>query len=446
MKRALIVVDVQNDFCEGGSLPVTGGAQVAPRHRRAAPPLGDPGPKAPDYDHVVATKDHHVDPGAHWSQDPDYRDTWPVHCKVGTDGEAFHPNLDPQPFDAIFLKGEHAAAYSGFEGRTVAGVGLADWLRKHGVTDVDVCGLTTDYCVRSHRARRRTGRLRTYACWPASPPASPRTRRPARWRRCARPGSPLPDLEVRLDDGALWITLNRPAVFNALTGEMADELAGLVEGATARDEVRVVVVTGTGPAFSTGADISGTDAHEHFDVTALDRANRIIRAVVGLDKPVVAAVNGIAAGVGCSAALAADIIVATESSSFLLAFTRIGLMPDGGATATVAAAVGRARAMRMALLAEPLGAREAYDAGLVTHVVPDEEFEETVAKVVRRLASGPPLAYAATKKAVNAATLGALEGALERERTGQTLLLRTDDAAEGMRAFGEKRRPGFRGA
>ncbi len=123
-------------------------------------------------------------------------------------------------------------------------------------------------------------------------------------------------------------------------------------------------------------------------MTALDRANRIIRAIVQLDKPVVAAVNGIAAGVGCSAALAADIVVATESASFLLAFARIGLMPDGGATATVAASIGRARAMRMALLAEPLSAREAYDAGLVTHVASDDDFDDDRREDRRRLAAG----------------------------------------------------------
>ena len=255
----------------------------------------------------------------------------------------------------------------------------------------------------------------------------------------------MADLEINAEGGALWVTLNRPEVFNALTESMADDLAAVIERATADDDVRVVVLTGAGDAFSAGADISGTDAHEHFDVTTLDRANRIIRAITTLDKPVVAAVNGIAAGVGCSAALAADLAVARESASFLLAFARIGLMPDGGSTATVAASIGRARAMRMALLAEPLGAREAYDAGLIAEVVPDDEFDDAVARVVRRLAKGPPLAFAATKKAINAATLTELDAALERERTGQTVLLRTADVAEGMRAFGEQRRPTFLG-
>ena len=149
MKRALIVVDVQNDFCEGGSLPVEGGARVASDIGTVLTAWVGQGPGAPAYDHVVATKDHHIDPGEHWSAEPDYAGSWPVHCKVGTDGEAFHPNLDPQPFDAIFLKGEHAAAYSGFEGRTVDGVPLIDWLRRHGVTSVDLCGIATDYCVRA---------------------------------------------------------------------------------------------------------------------------------------------------------------------------------------------------------------------------------------------------------------------------------------------------------
>jgi nicotinamidase/pyrazinamidase len=149
MARALVVVDVQNDFCEGGSLPVTGGARVASEISELLHHWTRQDPKAPPYDVVVATKDHHVDPGAHWSREPDFVDSWPVHCQVGTDGEAFHPNLDPQPFDAVFLKGEHAAAYSGFEGRTSDGVDLATWLKTHEVDAVDVCGIATDHCVRA---------------------------------------------------------------------------------------------------------------------------------------------------------------------------------------------------------------------------------------------------------------------------------------------------------
>ena len=255
----------------------------------------------------------------------------------------------------------------------------------------------------------------------------------------------MTDLDVRLDDGALWLTMNRPEVLNAMSPEMSLGVAEEAERAVARDDVRVVVLTGVGDAFSAGADISGENAHENFDVRALDLANRIIRSIVNLDKPVVAAVNGVAAGVGCSAALAADIVVAKETAVFMLAFSRIGLMPDGGTTATVAASIGRARAMRMALLAEPLSAQEAYDAGLVTHVAAEDEYDELVAKIVRRLASGPPLGYAATKRAINAATLAHLDDSLERERTGQTVLLRTADVAEGMRAFSERRRPSFRG-
>ena len=149
MKSALIVVDVQNDFCEGGSLPVTGGARVAGEIGALLEAWVAQGDGAPDYAHVVATRDHHVDPGAHWSAAPDYVDSWPVHCEVGTTGEDWHDALQPRPFDAVFLKGRHEAAYSGFEGRSADGDTLADWLRRRHVTRVDVCGIATDHCVRA---------------------------------------------------------------------------------------------------------------------------------------------------------------------------------------------------------------------------------------------------------------------------------------------------------
>jgi nicotinamidase/pyrazinamidase len=149
MSRALIVVDVQNDFCEGGSLPVAGGADVAFSIAAVLRRLQDADPEEREYDHVVATRDHHVEPGEHFSANPDFVNSWPPHCVIGTVGAAFHPNLDPQPFDAVFDKGAYAAAYSGFEGKTHDGVPLAEWFRQHSVTSVDIVGIATDHCVRA---------------------------------------------------------------------------------------------------------------------------------------------------------------------------------------------------------------------------------------------------------------------------------------------------------
>jgi nicotinamidase/pyrazinamidase len=139
-----VIVDVQNDFCEGGSLAVAGGASVASA-------ISDllAGPRAARYDAVVATQDYHVDPGGHFSSDPDFVDSWPPHCVAGTTGAEFHPDLDTSRVAAVFRKGEHAAAYSGFEGQTEAGETLRRWLSDHQVTEVDVCGLATDYCVQA---------------------------------------------------------------------------------------------------------------------------------------------------------------------------------------------------------------------------------------------------------------------------------------------------------
>ncbi len=144
--RALIIVDVQNDFCEGGSLAVDGGAAVA-AGITALLTSGDHG-----YDHVVATQDFHVDPGSHFSDHPDYIATWPPHCIAGTAGSQFHPDLDAAAIEAVFRKGAHAAAYSGFEGATPDGTTLADWLRARDVDSVDVAGIATDYCVRATAA------------------------------------------------------------------------------------------------------------------------------------------------------------------------------------------------------------------------------------------------------------------------------------------------------
>lgn len=148
MSRALIIVDVQHDFCEGGSMGVDGGRAVAAAISTHVQEHGG------RYDAVVATADWHVDPGDHWSEEPDFTDSWPVHCKVGTQGADFVPELDPalERVEEIFRKGEYTAAYSGFEGSARPGgqeTGLADWLRQRGITEVEVCGIATDYCVRA---------------------------------------------------------------------------------------------------------------------------------------------------------------------------------------------------------------------------------------------------------------------------------------------------------
>lgn len=141
MSNALIVVDVQNDFCAGGSLAVTGGAQTAAKITEHLAAGG--------YDHIVATRDYHIDPGAHFSDEPDYVRSWPRHCEAGTAGASFHPALDVGPIAAVFSKGQYSDGYSGFEGHTDSGEGLGDWLRARGVTSVDVVGIATDHCVRA---------------------------------------------------------------------------------------------------------------------------------------------------------------------------------------------------------------------------------------------------------------------------------------------------------
>jgi len=143
--RALIIVDVQNDFCEGGSLAVNGGSAVA---RGISELLAG----QPDYAHVVATKDFHIDPGEHFSDTPDYEASWPRHCVAGTSGVDFHPLFDHGAVEAVFAKGHYSAAYSGFEGTDDAGTPLAEWLRDRGVDQVDVVGIATDYCVKATAA------------------------------------------------------------------------------------------------------------------------------------------------------------------------------------------------------------------------------------------------------------------------------------------------------
>ena len=239
-------------------------------------------------------------------------------------------------------------------------------------------------------------------------------------------------------NGVLTITWNAPDRLNALTAEMLDAAAEAIESAK---DARLVVITGTGRAFSSGAALG-----PGFDGAAtLDGANRLVRAITRSPVPVLSAVNGLAAGVAVSIAIAADITVARRSAYFLLAFVNIGLMPDGGATELVAASIGRARANRMAMLGERLPAEVAAEIGLIHKALDDEAYDAEIAALVDKLGNGPTLALGAMKAAITATTLSRLDEALAREREGQIALFSTADFAEGGQAFLDKRRATFTG-
>ncbi|BBX62970.1 enoyl-CoA hydratase [Mycobacterium saskatchewanense] len=258
--------------------------------------------------------------------------------------------------------------------------------------------------------------------------------------------APVAGLDVTLTDGVLSVTINRPDSLNSLTVPVITGIADAMERAATDPDVRVVRLGGAGRGFCSGAGISADDTSTGGGIPPDDivlEINRLIRAIAALPHPVVAAVRGPAAGVGVSLALACDVVLASDAAFFMLAFTKIGLMPDGGASALVAAAVGRIRAMRMALLPERLPAAEALSWGLVTAVYPADGFDAEVDKVVGRLLAGPAVAFAKTKHAINAATLTELDPALEREFEGQTRLLVSHDFKEGTTAFQERRAPNF---
>jgi len=253
-------------------------------------------------------------------------------------------------------------------------------------------------------------------------------------------------LSVTLADGVLSLSMNRPDSLNSLTEVMLAGIADTMERAATDPQVKVVRLGGAGRAFSSGAGIGAEDQAKKASSSltgVLDEANRAVRSIVSLPRPVVAVVHGPAAGVGASLALATDVVLASEKAYFLLAFTKIGLMPDGGASALVAAAVGRIRAMRMALLAERISATEALAWGLATAVYPADSFDAEVDKVITTLLNGPAVALRKTKDAINAATLTQLEPALERERAGQLDLLKGHDCIEGMLAFQQRRKAEF---
>ncbi|MFD3592977.1 enoyl-CoA hydratase [Nocardia sp. NPDC058640] len=256
-------------------------------------------------------------------------------------------------------------------------------------------------------------------------------------------------LLVNEERGVLRITIDRQARMNAVDLATMSELGELIIAAETRPEVRVIVLTGAGKAFCTGADLAAAAAaggNEASPEVVMDRANDVVRAIVDSPLPVIAQVNGPAAGVGAPIALAADLIYAADTAYLLLPFTSIGLMPDGGASAMVAAAMGRVRAAELALLGARLPAADAAAAGLITRCVPADRLSDQVEAVAAQLAAGPRRALQLTKAAINAATLTQLDDALAREKTGQSELLTSADFYEGMTAMLTRRPPHFDGA
>lgn len=256
-----------------------------------------------------------------------------------------------------------------------------------------------------------------------------------------------PSVVVSRSGGVGYLTLSRPERLNAVTDTMLETAARTVEEFTEDPEIRVIVITGGGRAFSAGADITPTDATDPSDPGAitggmLEALAHLIVSIHSSPLPVVAAVNGPAVGVGASVAFACDLPVAKSSAYFSLAFVNLGLVPDGAATLTVPEALGTARAMRLALLGEKLSATDAAQWGLIANVYPDEDFDNRVASLVARLAAGPRGAHAAIKSLIR--PQGAeVASTLRAETESQLKLIRTTEFLEGVRAVRERRPPRF---
>ena len=250
---------------------------------------------------------------------------------------------------------------------------------------------------------------------------------------------------VEVADGVATITLNRPDSLNALNGAMRRELLAAFKAAGRDEAVRAVVLTGAGRGFCSGADLRGGATERDYRRVLTDEYNPLIVTIRELPKPVIAAVNGVAAGAGVSIALACDLVYASEEARFIQAFMRIGLVADSGSTRTLVRTLGRHRAAQLIFSGEPLEATAARAAGLVNEVVPADQLSTVVRAAASRLATAPTRAISLAKRAINHAEDALLAESLAMEASLQELAGRTEDHAEGAAAFGEKREPRFVG-
>ncbi len=252
-------------------------------------------------------------------------------------------------------------------------------------------------------------------------------------------------IRVETSNGVATVVLNRPDSLNALNVTMRRELLAAFKALSRDEGVRAVVLTGEGRGFCSGADLRAGPDERDFRTRLTTEYNPLVRAIRQLPKPVVAAVNGVAAGAGVSLALACDLVYASDEARFIQAFVRIGLVPDSGSTRTLVRALGRHRAAHLIFSGEPLTAEEARESGLVNAVVPAVELRATVAEAAQRLAAAPTKALALAKRLINQAEDVSLDESLAAEAALQELAGRTQDHAEGVAAFGEKREPSFVG-
>ncbi|MBK4215511.1 enoyl-CoA hydratase/isomerase family protein [Paracoccus caeni] len=250
-------------------------------------------------------------------------------------------------------------------------------------------------------------------------------------------------IQFGIRDGIATLILNRPDVMNALNSKMRAEVTEALT--TLPEEVRCVVMTGSGRAFCSGQDLTDRAAAADLEGTLRKEYEPMLRAVTGCRAPVIAAVNGVAAGAGANLALVADVVIAAESASFIQAFTRIGLVPDAGGTFAIPRSVGAARAMGMMLFAEPVSARQAADWGMIWEALPDADFAEGVAARARKLADGPTAAYLSIRQLVAASTQNDMDAQLALEAKMQGQAGRSADFVEGVTAFLEKRKAVFTG-
>jgi 2-(1,2-epoxy-1,2-dihydrophenyl)acetyl-CoA isomerase len=264
------------------------------------------------------------------------------------------------------------------------------------------------------------------------------------------PGYRMTDTSILLtrQDTILTLTLNRPDKLNSLTTDMLSEIGDALSDIAADESLRVLVITGAGRGFCAGQDLrqAGTIGDGRAVRNVIERHyNPIIRQIRSLKLPVIAAVNGIAAGAGANLALACDLVIASESASFTQAFCRIGLMPDAGGTYFLPRLVGHARALGLALLGDNIEARKAADWGLIWQAVPDMEFQATIDALAKRLSVAPTAALALIKQALNVSGHHSLEQQLATEAELQPRAAETEDFQEGVQAFLEKRNPNFAG-